>query len=86
MMIERFTKGEKMSEGTLTARFSIGETYATRGKHPRICTITDILRTYNSKNELVRVRYVATHTLNGQVITDHDVCETSILMGKLIGA
>jgi|JI10StandDraft_1071094.scaffolds.fasta_scaffold1083636_2 hypothetical protein len=72
-----------MSEQTLQARFSIGDTFKTRGRHPRLCTILDILRTYNSNGELVRVRYVASHKLNGQVIMDYDVCETSVLMGKL---
>jgi hypothetical protein len=64
-------------------KFPIGQQFITRGKHPRTCTIIDILRTYNSKNELVRIRYVATHTIGGQTVTDQDVLETTIAMGKL---
>lgn len=55
---------------------AIGTQYECRG---RLCTVTDILKTYNSKNELVKVRYVATHELIGQVVTDYDVVETTIL-------
>ncbi len=29
----------------LRQRFQIGQTFKTRGKHPRICTVTDVLRT-----------------------------------------
>jgi hypothetical protein len=65
------------------ARFSIGTKYQTRGKQPRTCTVVDILRTYNSKGELVKVRYVATHELMGQTVTDHDVIDTTIAMGLL---
>jgi hypothetical protein len=42
----------------------------------------DVLRTTNSKGELVRLRYVATHDLAGQTVTDYDVVATSIAMGK----
>lgn len=63
------------------AQFSIGTQFKSRGKHPRICTITDILRTYNSAGELVKTRYVAEHELLGRTVTDHDVCETTVAMG-----
>jgi len=65
------------------ARFTIGHQFKTRGKASRLCTVTDILRTYNAAGELVRIRYVATHEMMGQTVTDHDVCETSIMMGTL---
>ena len=39
----------------------------------RVCTVTDILRTYNAKDELVSVKYVATHEFCGQVVTDRSV-------------
>lgn len=64
-------------------RFAIGTRYLTRGKAPRLCTVTDVLRTYNSANELVRLRYVATHEFMGQTMTDGDVCDAAIAMGKL---
>jgi hypothetical protein len=64
-------------------RFEIGTRFKTRGKHPRICTVTDILRTYNSKGELVAIRYVAEHEFCGQVVTERDVCETTVAMGRI---
>lgn len=63
------------------ARFTIGTQFKSRGKYPRLYTITDILRTYNNAGELVRLRYEATHDLAGQKVTDYDVVETSIAMG-----
>ena len=67
-------------------QFAIGTTFKTRGKHPRICTVVDILKTYNNANELVKVRYVATHELMGKIITDNDVCSTTIAMGHIDSA
>jgi hypothetical protein len=61
--------------------FEIGTQFKTRGKHPRLCTIIDIHRTYNSKDELVRVGYVATHDFNGQTVMERDICATTIKMG-----
>lgn len=61
--------------------YAIGQKYRTRGKVPRVCTVVDIFKTYNSKGELVRVRYVATHDFMGQSVTDYDVPETAIAMG-----
>jgi hypothetical protein len=64
-------------------RFPIGTQFKTRGKAPRLCTVTDIWRTYNAAGELMRVRYVATHEFLGQTITDCDVCDTTIAMGLI---
>lgn len=64
-------------------RFQIGQQFKTPGKHPRICTVTDILKTYNSAGELVRIRYVATHEFMGQTVTDHDVCDATIARNKI---
>lgn len=64
-------------------RYQVGQQFKTRGKAPRICTVTDVLRTYNSANELVRLRYVATHQFMGQTLTDIDVCNTTIDLGKI---
>lgn len=60
------------------ARFEIGQQFMSAGKHPQLCTVTDILRTYNSAGALVKTRYVATHIFCGSVVADHDVCETTI--------
>ena len=62
-------------------KFNIGTQYKTCGKHPRLCTVIDILRTYNSAGELVKTRYVATHEFLGQTITDSDVPETTVARG-----
>lgn len=61
--------------------FPIGTKFKTQGKHPRLCTVVDIWKTYNSNNELVHVRYVATHEFMGQIVTDYDVVETTIKRG-----
>lgn len=61
-----------------TPRYAIGQRFKSHGKHPQICTVTDILRTYNAAGDLVRIRYVAQHQFMGQTVTDHDVCETTI--------
>lgn len=63
--------------------FQIGTQFKTRGKHPKLCTVTDILRTYNSNFDLVQVRYAATHEFLGQTVMDRDVCETTIRMGLI---
>ena len=64
-----------------TPKFPIGTQFKTRGRHPRLCTVVDIHWTYNSDNELVKMRYVATHVVMGQIIMEYDVVETTILMG-----
>ena len=65
------------------ARYSIGTKFKTRGKVQHICTVVDILKTYNSKGELVQVRYVATHEFMGQTVTERDVVGATIAMGEL---
>jgi hypothetical protein len=61
--------------------YPIGTKYKTRGKAPRLCEVVDILKTYNSKGELVKTRYVATHSFMGQTVTDYDVVKTTIAIG-----
>lgn len=67
-------------------KFQIGTKFQTRGKHPKLCTVTDILKTFNAAGEQVKLRYVATHEFFGQTIADVDVCETTIAMGLCEGA
>ena len=62
-------------------RFAIGYQFTTRGKHQRVCTVTDIWRTYNAAGELVALRYVATHEFMGQTVTERDIVETTIARG-----
>ena len=63
--------------------YAIGTQFKTRGKCPRVCTVVDILKTYNSAGELVKIRYVATHEFSGQTVTDSDVVAATIAMGKI---
>jgi hypothetical protein len=80
--IIRTTGGTAMTTKTISEpKFPIGHTYVTRGKHPKVCTIVDIWKTYNSMGELVRVRYVTTHEFCGKTVTDYDVVETTVAMG-----
>jgi hypothetical protein len=67
----------------MKAEFSIGQQFMTRGKFPRLCTVVDILTTYNLAGEAVKLRYVATHEFMGQIVTDRDVPQVSVAMGKL---
>lgn len=64
-------------------KYKIGQKFKTRGKHPRVCTVIDIHRTYNARQQLIRVRYVATHEFLGQTVTDCDVPQTTIDMGYI---
>jgi hypothetical protein len=57
--------------------------YKSRGKHPKTCTVTDILKTYNSKEELVKTRYITTHEFMGQTVTEYDVPASAISMGLI---
>lgn len=61
--------------------YPIGTQYRTRGKRKDLCTVIDILKTYNSKGELVKTRYVSTHDFMGQTVTSYDVVATTIAMG-----
>ena len=67
----------------IETKFLIGTKYKTRGKSPKECTVIDILKTYNHKNELVSIRYVSSHDFMGQKVIDRDVVETTITMGLI---
>lgn len=63
--------------------FQIGTQYRTRGRAPRVCTVVDILKTYNNAGELVSIRYVSSHKFLGQTVLVQDICETTIAMGLI---
>lgn len=63
--------------------YPIGTKFKSSGKFPRECTVIDVLKTFNSKNELVKVRYVATNQMVGQVVKNNDVCATEIARGLI---
>lgn len=77
------TKNSSGSTEENKMEYKIGTKFQTRGKFPVTCTVVDILKTYNSKNELVKVRYMATHELMGQTLTDHDVVGVTIARGLI---
>jgi hypothetical protein len=52
-------------------------------KNDGVWEVTDILKTYNSKNELVSIRYVATTEFLGQKMTDRDIVAVTIARGLL---
>lgn len=62
-------------------RFPIGTRYYTGGKDKRLCTVVDFWRIYNSRDELVSYRYVATHEFMGQMVTEYDVVDVTIAKG-----
>lgn len=63
------------------ARFPIGQQFMTRGKHPRLCTIIDIHRTYDAHKRFVKLRYVASHLFMGRPVLDFDVCDVTVARG-----
>jgi hypothetical protein len=67
---------------TAAATYEIGTKFIPNGRDYE-CTVVDILRTYNSARELVRIRYVATHQFCGQTITDSDVVAATIARGLI---
>ena len=62
---------------------TIGTKFLTRTAHPRTCTVTDILKTYNSVGTLVATRYEAEYTFMGRILLMRDVVATTIAMGKI---
>lgn len=65
-------------------RFKIGQKFKPIGrKHAQICTIVDILKTYNSAGELVEIRYVSEHEFLGQKVIDRNVVDTTIARGLI---
>ena len=70
-----------MSREVNEPRFDIGTVFTTRHEHPRVCTVTNILRTYDITGTLVRVRYIAAHEFMGQLVINSDVVDATIALG-----
>ena len=60
----------------------IGDQYLTRGKHPRLCTITDKMEVIDSKGTVRKRFYVSKHEFSGQWVFDYDVCNATVTRGK----
>lgn len=71
-----------MTTTTDKPRYAIGHKFTPVGKVRREYTVVDILWTYNSAGECVKVRYVATHEFMGQLLTDYDVPEITVARGS----
>jgi hypothetical protein len=66
-----------LTEHNNPPRFPIGTQYTDR--NGRECTVTDYLLTRDTAGRIVKRRYViARRSFFGQLITDGDVCETTI--------
>lgn len=48
-----------------------------------VCTVEDILKTYNMAGELVKTRYQTTHEFMGQTLRKYDVCAVTIQRGYI---
>ena len=68
---------------SLKARFKIGTKFNSSGKHPRECTVIDILATTNSIGVVVKIRYIASHDFLSQKVNDYDVCDVTIARGLI---
>jgi hypothetical protein len=61
--------------------YTIGTQYLSYGKFPVLCTISDILTTFNSKGDLVGTRYEATHLFLGQTVSETNIVAPTISRG-----
>ena len=63
--------------------YPIGTQFKPIGKHTQVCTVRDVLKTYNLAGELVSIRYVADHEFCGQTVTNRDVVAVTIARGLI---
>jgi hypothetical protein len=66
----------------MTHRFAIGTQYLSRGKHPRLCTVSKQLTVTDETGAVIKRYYWSTHEFLGQTVTDHDVKDAAISIGK----
>lgn len=59
--------------------YPIGFTFTMNNKRKDVCTVIDHYTTTNSKGEIVDFRYVCVHQFMGQMVTDRNVCHTTIV-------
>lgn len=65
-------------------RYTIGTQFIKQGRKDKsVWTVTDILTTRDSKNDVVKIRYQASHLFCGQNVTDYDVVDTTIARGLM---
>ena len=61
---------------TIEPRYSIGQQYTAKNKRKDVCTVIDILSTYNAAGDLVSVKYLCSHMFLGQVVKHEEVQAT----------
>jgi hypothetical protein len=66
-----------------TPKYKPGTMFKTQGKHPRTCTVVDILITRNMAGDVVAVRYVASLEFCGQTVLDRNVVAATIARGLI---
>ena len=66
-----------------TAKYPIGTKFKTNGKNPKYCEVIDIHYTYNSKIELIDIKYVASHEFCGQIVIEKNIPQITIDMGLI---
>ena len=75
----------KETKVMLKENIKVGTQFIRRGtKRKDVETVIDIYKTYNLAGELVKTRYVATHDLLGQTVTDRDIVAPTIQMGTIV--
>ena len=62
------------------AKFPIGTEFLSNGTHPKVYNVTDILKTYNSAGELVKIEYIAEHEFFNQKLETRST-ETGVAIG-----
>jgi hypothetical protein len=70
-----FLKTER--ELNMRIEIEIGTKYKARNKRKDLCTVIDVLKTYNSKNELVKTMFLCEHEFMGQKMK-HEENDTHI--------
>ncbi len=68
----------------MNQQHNIGDQFIARSsrKHKQVETVSDVFKVYNSKDELVKIYYSATHEFCGQSVTRSDICQATVAMGK----
>lgn len=61
--------------------YPIGSKYKSRGKNPKEYVVEDVLKTYNSKGELIKTVYIAYCIFAGQKVYNYEVSTSTISRG-----
>lgn len=65
-------------------RFAIGTQYMSQGKVKRVCTVVDQLTVTNAAGEVIKRYYKTSHEFMGQMVYEHDVCDTTIARNLIV--